>query len=135
MWGVADPQKPNPNVFWCPKCRCHGEIVEKERIVSDSQGSGDSTQIIQHCIICDAKGGVPCEQKEAVWSGKVLAVIILPLAVICLLTRDSDPYSVPCFFSIVVWVATMWLALYWPYYRWKKWAKERGWEEEKPKAE
>ena len=138
---MVDPQKPDPNVFWCKKCRCHGEFVEKEQSASDSQGT--SSWDIKCCKICDAEGGEPKELKEdLIFSAKLFGGIILFIDVIIIACiYKGVELTNPTFILVAISASLFLFALLWLaprvgdiscYLKWKKWAKERGWEEEKP---
>ena len=144
---MVDPQKPDPDVFWCKKCQCHGEFVEKVKRRYDSE-RGHYTVRNDHCVICDEVGGVPIRGKEfAITDAKMLGIAALTLNVICITVATfrwgfekgflEGIFLCPLL-SVLLGGAFFWLprnARSMDFYiAWKKWAKERGWEEVKPKG-
>ena len=133
---MADPQKPDPNVFWCPKCRAHGKCNRKSKSVSD--GPAITTL---HCKECEAKGGMPLKfRDECIELAKICMGVSIFLAVAMLVSGVDDEmgYSeigetigIASMSGLTIWI---WLtgSKYITWLKWKKWAKERGWEGEKP---
>jgi hypothetical protein len=132
---MNDPQKPDPNVFWCKKCQCHGDFVVKKKSASDSQGT--STWEIKCCKLCTAEGGEPNELKEelivsaSVFGGIILFVDGVIIAMIYKQVELTNPTfivvvtSASLFLFALLWFAPRIGDILW-FLKWKKWAKERG---------
>ena len=136
---MADPQKPEPNVFWCPKCKCHGDFVVRTEVHNSPDSS--STSEHKHCKKCDTKGGQPRELKEdTIWAINffgfgILALFILILIVCAFMFPLSFLIEISyIFLGAYIFLLPLFLAPYLrhirDYFKWKKWAKERGWEGE-----
>ena len=135
---MADPQKPDPNVFWCPKCRAHTDYSETKVWVSTEHGGHN--KIILKCKTCDSRGNIPKQALESMRNTTKLLFWIgigfIALAVGCGIYEGFNTdviivmYSSP-FVCLLLWFfaqrrnVIIWL-------KWLSWAKERGWEEEKP---
>jgi hypothetical protein len=138
---VADPQEPDPKVFWCPKCRAHTDYSETKVWVEGDRGPG-RYKVILKCKTCDSKGGVPSEKIE--WVRNVCKIVMLgtiTVFIICLSSfimnerAGQDSGSLITMILILASISTLFLAIitggsFYFYKRWVKWAKERGWEGE-----
>ena len=134
---MNDPQKPDPTVFWCKKCQCNCDFVVKQKSASDSQGT--STWEIKFCKICASEGGEPKELKEElIVSAILIGGIILFVDALILgasykqgaITNTSFMFVVTCaslFLFSLLWFAPR-IGDIFCYLKWKKWAKERGWD-------
>ena len=60
----ADPQNPDPNVFWCMECSGHTDYSETKESVSTEQGSYDAVTL--KCKACDTEGEIPKQVRESV---------------------------------------------------------------------
>ena len=136
---MRDSQKPDPKVFWCPKCRAHGKCNRKSKSVSTEHGGSRSITTL-HCKECEAEGGKPLDLRNETYSvGKIILWVALGMEVVWVILGLSGGHIDRNFFitilgTPIVGLAT-WLVIqgkaifFWG--KWKKWAKERGWEEEK----
>ena len=138
---MRDPQKPDPNFFWCPKCRAHGKYDRKSKSVSTDHG-GSRTITTFHCKECEAEGGKPLDLRdEACSTGKIILWAALGLEVLWIILGLSGGHiNREIFITILVTpIACLvtWLCIegkgIFLWGRWRKWAKERGWEEKKLK--
>ena len=134
---MIDPQKPDPAVFWCKKCKCHGDFVVNKKSSSDSQGT--SVWEIKCCKICTAEGGEPKELKEELIVSAILigGIILFVDALILAASYEQGANTNPTFILVVACASLFLFALLWfsprvgdifCYLKWKKWAKKRGWE-------
>ena len=135
---MADPQKPKPNSFWCPKCRAHGPSERK------SQTRQTLISITAYyCKECGSKGGKPLDLRNRVYSlckfwllvGLASEVFVLIYG-LYIAKGDSLRATYMTCLTVFIVLLVYCLAkvgmdiLLW--HQWKKWAEERGWEEEKP---
>ena len=144
---MADPQKPQYKKLWCPKCKAHSEYVEKR--VQRGSETNRRTETVYDCVDCNKRMYVPREYKLSN-QGKTVGCLCVyfPVASIGLfwlglaLKRSAEKngdsveevmflfgFIVLAFLGIPAGV-TIWSAV--KHAAWVKWAKERGWEEEKP---
>ena len=138
---MVDPQKPDPKRRWCRKCRCHGEFVKKKKAIW-RDGMSSETIKVNLCVICNRDGFVPNNLKKAAKkNAKIFGAVLLILNVLFLIPAAfklsfieflKGLFLCPLI-SILPIVGYFWLHSL-PFLDWKKWAKERGWEEEKPKG-
>ena len=145
---MVDPQKPDPDVFWCLKCRAHTDYTETKVWVSTEHG-GYNKRILK-CKTCDSRGNIPKQALESMrnttkhlfWVG--IGFIALAVGVFEAIAVgfgiyegfNTDViiviYSSP-FVCLLLWFfaqrrnVIIWL-------KWLSWAKKRGWEEVKPKG-
>ncbi len=102
--------------------------MEKEKSASDSQGT--SSWDIKCCKICDAEGGEPKELKEdLIFSAKLFGGIVLFIGIILIAINPIIAIFASLFLFALLWLAPR-VGDISCYLKWKKWAKERGWEEE-----
>ena len=135
---MADPQKPDPNRRWCRKCRCHGKF--KYSTVSSTGADNYTITSQAHlCVKCNREGFVPSNlKKAATHNAKIFGAILLILNVIFLIASASKLGFIEILkglflcplISILPVGGYFWLHSL-PFLDWKKWAKERGWEERK----
>ena len=136
---MADPQKPDPNVFWCPECSGHTDYSETKERYYTEQGGG--TTVTLKCKACDSEGGIPKQARESIrlyakcvfWLGIGLEAIAVGFGIYEGFNTGVliGIYSTP-FICLFLWSLMQDQVVFWR--KWKKWAKERGWEEEKPTA-
>ncbi len=133
---VADPQKPDPNVFWCMECSGHTDYSETKESVSTEQGSYDAVTL--KCKACDTEGEIPKQVRESIrLYAKCLIGLVIVFEAIAVGFGIYEGfntgvlvgiYSTP-FICLFLWTFMQDQVVFWR--KWKKWAKERGWEEEK----
>ncbi len=134
---MINHEKPDPSIFWCRKCQCHGDFVVNKKSASDSQGT--SAWEIKCCKVCNAEGGEPKELKEElIVSAILVGGIILFLDVLILAPRyNQRAITNPTFVFVITFASSSLFALllFAPrigdmscYLKWKKWAKDRAWE-------
>ena len=134
---MADPQKPDPHEPWCAKCLAHNNFYK-----ANVGAFGEPSTIIYRCADCKDKMIVPFRRKKFGPSAALALIACFTVIVVgSFLLYDYMENSVPRNFftnmviplmSVGICVSTFTgFLIYLPYYRWKKWAKERGWEEEK----
>ena len=97
------------------------------------------TKKVNLCVKCDREGFVPSNlKKDALRNAKIFGVVLLVLNVLFLIPAAfklsfieflKGLFLCPLI-SILPIVGYFWLHSL-PFLDWKKWAKERGWEEEK----
>ena len=104
---------------------------------TDSQGT--STWEIKCCNICTAEGGEPKELKEELIVSSLLigGIILFVDALILAASYEEGAILSPTFIVVVTFASLLLFGLLWftrrigdilCYLKWKKWAKERGWE-------
>ena len=138
---MADPQKPKPNSFWCPKCRAHGPSERKTETRQTDRGSTSVTAY--YCKGCGSKGGKPLDRRNSAYRFCKVWLLVGLASEVCVLI-----YGLYIAKGISLWATYMTCLtvfigllvfclakvgmdiLLW--HQWKKWAEERGWEEEKP---
>ena len=139
---MADPPKPDPNRRWCRKCRCHGKF-KYSTVSSTSADNVRTTRQAHLCVKCNREGFVPSNlKKDALRNAKIFGAVLLVLNVLFLISAAFQLSFIEFLkglflcplISILPVVAYFWLHSL-PFLDWKKWAKERGWEEEMPKEE
>ena len=105
--------------------------------------SGDVRIKVDLCVICNRDGFVPNNlKKDALKNAKIFGAVLLVLNVLFLISAAFQLSFIEFLkglflcplISILPVVAYFWLHSL-PFSDWKKWAKERGWEEEIPKEE
>ncbi len=135
---MRDPQKPSYTARWCLRCKAHTEYTKH------SYGSGESRTTHYKCDVCNYHVTSPLGNIAAIallllvtaWiNGFLIRFYINEWNVGMLL----DPFYKFSLVFIHVF-ANFLLSVYYyiigkdhvsEYRKWKKWAKERGWEEEK----
>ena len=137
---MSDPQKPDPNVLWCPKCRVH--ITDADLCELKGYREEDT---LKGCKACRVEVGIPLECRSEslmiLWGLIVIGVVFETWIIIEAVSEgfDFQRIGMICmmpFILIFTWLIYTWIqgtSLLW--WKWKKWAKESGWEEENPKAE
>ena len=132
---VLDPQKPDPNRRWCREYRCHGKFVKKKKTIRGDDIRRE-TIMVNLCVICNRDEFVPSNlKKAATYNAKIFGAVVLILNGIFLLVAAFKLEFLKGLFlcpliSILPAVGYFWLYSL-PFQDWKKWAKERGWEEGK----
>ena len=145
---MADPQKPQYDKPWCPKCKAHSEYVEKQEN-EWAGGEGTRSVTVYDCVDCNKRMYVPRKynlSNEGIHVRFLCVYYLVASIGIGLFwfgfdLKHSDQESWLMFlmgmFALAILTVpagvTIWFAV--KYAAWVKWAKERGWEEEKPKAE
>jgi len=139
---MVDPQKPDPSLFWCKKCQSHSDYVKKAEVVHEG-GGVSYTKRVKRCVICDASGNVPIRcKKSAVDNAKKMGKVALVLNVIIIIWGTFkwgfyEGFLQGIFLCPLASVLLGGLFIWLPYnaakmdfyIAWKKWAKERGWED------
>ena len=130
---ATDLQKPDPNVFWCPECSGHTDYSETKRWVSTEQGGNNAVTL--KCKACDTEGEIPKQVRKSI---RLYAKCLIGLAMFfeaiavgfgiyegfhtgILITIYSTP-----FICLFLWTLVQDQVVFWS--KWKRWAKEHGWE-------
>ena len=127
---MADPQKPDPNAPWCPKCEGHTETEWVQ--------AGDSGRNVHQCVSCGwtafEVGKLKAKTSAAATNIFFLTLILFPILVVVGIVTGN------WYGSLAGLVAVSFLALFIYHFtvrqpakireRWLVWAKERGWEGE-----
>jgi hypothetical protein len=134
---VVDPQKPDPDAFWCPECRAHGKCNRKTIEIERGQG-GYRTSTTLYCAECEVEGDIPQQVRKNIrfaamillGGGMVFFAVQLGIGISEGFSQDTLILTV----SSLPVAAVLWYCLQrkniFLLMKWKKWAKERGWEEE-----
>ena len=132
---MADPQTPDQNKPWCPKCQAHTEY--RSNTSNHRSDSGHSYSVTtRYCVDCHGKMGNPSELKaEAFWGTICIVGGAIGLALLSMMAPEFDK-SFPkekdlnIAKAILIGAICFWLYAYGPsmmlLWKWKKWAKERG---------
>ena len=144
---MIDSQKPDPNAYWCMKCRGHiadADVTEVEKRYP-MIGKVHDLPIVKGCRACSVEVGIPLEcRSESLgllrW-GIVIAVVFEYWAISSAVTHGFDLEGIVMIFATplvfifcgLIYTLIDETSLLW--WKWKKWAKERGWEEEQPKGD
>ncbi|MDG2213541.1 MAG: hypothetical protein P8M70_06920 [Verrucomicrobiota bacterium] len=142
---MADPQEPQYENPWCPKCKAHSKYVEKQVQRGGERNTYNVT--VYDCVDCNKHMYIPREYKLSN-QGKAMGClyVYIPIASIGFLwlglamkraaeKNGSSGEGQMLLFGIIVLGclgipagALIWSAV--KYAAWVKWAKERGWEGE-----
>lgn len=134
---MVDPQEPDILANWCPQCCAHTDYDTIERKYTDSKGRRNRTEV-DICKKCGSEDlWCPSEQKGKLEKKGCLGVILIISASLVVATLISNSKEVG---DLIYFLASLLLIslfgavlLYVPSYfrlkKWKKWAKERGWED------
>ena len=129
---VFSPKEPQSEKPWCKKCRGHTAYQEKIHSQRTSNRHG-VTSVSYHCKVCDNDMFKPKQWHNIFVGGAIFGLLMLPTFVYLLTSKHSIPT-----WLLVVTGGLALVSVYMSFYsylqyaNWKKWAKERGWEEEKP---
>jgi len=134
---MVDPQEPDILANWCPQCCEHTDYDTIERRIRGSSGHSRIHKI-DICKVCGSEGlWWPSEQKWKLEKKGCLGVILIIAAslVVATLISNSKEVGDLIYFLASLLLISLFGAVYFyvPSYlrlnKWRKWAKERGWEE------
>ena len=128
---MVDPQKPNPNAPWCPKCEGHTFYIIKH-----SYGKkGGGYEICRNCDTRMILSDVYSSARPFIYGCGGFFILIIILSVIGINLASEERVSV--FYltlgASIAFGGMTFVSVWWNKTReakWKKWAKERGWEKE-----
>ena len=134
---MVDPQEPDMRLYWCPQCCEHVDYNTIERRYTDSQGRS-SRKDVDICKKCESDNIFRPSRQEGKLESKgclgVVLIIAASLVVATLISNSKEVGDLIYFFASLLLIS-LFCAVYFyvpSYFRlkkWKKWAKERGWEE------
>ena len=133
---MVDPQEPDILANWCPQCCEHTDYDTIERRIRSST----TTRIhkIDICKVCGSEDlWCPSEQKGKLEKKGCLGVILTiaaSLVVAPLISNSKEVGDLIYFLASLLLISLFGAVLFYvpSYFRlkkWKKWAKERGWED------
>ena len=133
---MVDPQEPDTLANWCPQCSEHTDYDTIER--RGYSGNYKFTQRIDICKVCGSEDlWCPAEQKGKLEKKGCLGVILIIAASLVVATLISNSkevgdliYFLASLLLISIFAAVLfYVPSYFRLKKWKKWAKERGWED------
>ena len=133
---MVDPQEPDILANWCPQCCEHTDYDTIERRI----GSSTTARIhkIDICKVCGSEDlWCPSEQKGKLEKKGCLGVILTiaaSLVVAPLISNSKEVGDLIYFLASLLLISLFgavyfYVPSYFKFKKWKKWAKERGWED------
>tara|TARA_Y100001934_G_C11941671_1_gene580525 strand:+ start:97 stop:516 length:420 start_codon:yes stop_codon:yes gene_type:complete len=134
---MVDPQDPDILANWCPQCCEHVDYNTIERRYTDSQGRSSRTDV-DICKKCESDNIFRPSRQEGKLESKgclgVVLIIAASLVVATLISNSKEVGDLIYFLASLLLISIFAAVLFYvpSYFRlkkWKKWAKERGWED------
>jgi len=134
---MVDPQEPDMRLYWCPQCCEHVDYNTIERRYTDSQGRSSRTDV-DICKKCESDNIFRPSRQEGKLESKgclgVVLIIAASLVVATLISNSKEVGDLIYFLASLLLISIFAAVLFYvpSYFRlkkWKKWAKERGWED------
>ena len=124
-------------LYWCPQCCEHVDYNTIERRYTDSQGRSSRTDV-DICKKCESDNIFRPSRQEGKLESKgclgVVLIIAASLVVATLISNSKEVGDLIYFLASLLLISLFGAVLFYvpSYFRlkkWKKWAKERGWED------